>query len=359
MLTFYRYRLPFHKPFVTPGGTFTDREGVLLQLETDSFTGLSEASPLPGFSDESLDKTIQQLIDQKETLEALLSTPFTLTGLDNLLREIPLPASAKFALSSLGASTLLKSGLAARDELFAQPFRHQVKVNAVTGIGEYDDIISDIAAHHARGFRTVKIKSTPDPETLASALREAVKKYPSMTFRIDANQSWPVSDALSITGLFTDLNVEYIEEPISVESANDYRELVQKSPIPIALDESLSDMATLETALKALPGIVLIIKPTLLGNIFRISETISANRGPLHRVVVTTALESAVGRSMVQSMAAITGDPGLAHGLDTGRLFEKDLFPLREAENGILNLSSPFNPCTLADIDPNLIHKTD
>ena len=359
MLTLYRYRLPFHKPFVTPKGTFSEREGVLLHLNTGHSSALAEASPLPGFSDESLEDTERRLIQLKETIEPFLTSAFTFPELQRVLNSHPLPPSAQFALSSLGASTLLKSGRATFQEMFKQPFRKQVLVNAVSGISERNEIISGISAHHAQGFRTIKLKSTRDPETLVSALREVTNKFPDMTFRIDANQSWPVPEAHSIIGLFRDLNVEYIEEPIRTESISGYQDLIHESPIPIALDESLRGMDSLETALNDLPDAVLIIKPTLFGNIFRLCETISAKRSPLHRVVVTTALESAVGRSMVQSIAAITGDPDLAHGLDTGRLFKQDLFSLPDSENGVLNLSNPFTSCELPDIDQNLIQKID
>lgn len=359
MLTLYRYSLPFHKPFITPKGTYSDREGVLLHFETGHYSAMAEASPLPGFSDELLEDTERLLIEQKETLEPFLTSAFTFPELNSALSSLYLPPSAQFALSSLGASILLKSGRATLEEMFPQPFRQKVMVNAVTGIGNRAEIISSVTAHHARGFRTVKLKSTPDPETLVSALWEVTQRFPDMTFRIDANQSWAVSDALPIIGLFTGLNVEYIEEPIPAGSVSDYRDLVHESPITIALDESLSGMKSLEKAFQTLPDTVLIIKPNLLGNIFRICETISTKKGPLHRVVVTTALESAVGRSMVQSMAAITGDPDLAHGLDTGRLFKQDLFSLPVAINGVLNISNPFISCKLLGIDQNLIHIID
>ena len=359
MLTLYRYRLPFHKPFATPKGIFSEREGVLMHLETGHYSALAEASPLPGFSEESLENTERLLIQHKETIEPFLTSAFTFPELQSVLDSYPLPPSAQFAISSLGASILLKSGRATFQEMFTQPFRKQVRVNAVSGIGNRAGIISDISAHRARGFRTVKLKSTPNPETLVSALREVVSKFPDMTFRIDANQSWPASEARSIIGLFSGMNVEYIEEPIRAESISGYRDLIDKSPVPIALDESLSGADSLETALRTLPDAVLIIKPTLMGNIFRLCETISANKSPLNRVVVTTALESAVGRSMVQSIAAITGDPDLAHGLDTGRLFKNDLVSLPESENGVLNLSTPFTSYDMSDIDQNLIQKID
>ena len=42
------------KPLQTSGMTYTHREGVWIKLKCANFTGVGEASPLPGFSTETL-----------------------------------------------------------------------------------------------------------------------------------------------------------------------------------------------------------------------------------------------------------------------------------------------------------------
>ena len=357
MINLYRYSLPFRSPFKTARGTFKERTGLLVQLRNESISVLTEAAPLPGFSRESLDDTEQCLARIQTDLSDFLKNDRSILDFRQFLNSRSLTPSAEFALSTLASSLWLQTGRANVPDLFSQNCRNEVKVNAVTGLGNPEEIISSVESHYTNGFRTVKIKSSSNPDSLITALKELNLKFPDISFRIDANQSWPLNRSLQIIEGFTGLNVEYIEEPVQVSSAMDYSNLVNESPIPIALDESINSMEILEKALQLLENAVFILKPMLFGDIFRISETISGNRGPLQRIVVTTALESAVGRNMVNTIAAIVGDSGLAHGLNTGDLFQNDLYPLPAASGGFIQLNAPFQSVPLSDIEQNLIQK--
>jgi len=81
----------------------------------------------------------------------------------------------------------------------------------------------------------------------------------------------------------------------------------------------------------------IIMKPVLLGNILEIYETISQYRSNFKHTVVTTTLESNIGRSMIASTASLIGDPKMSHGLHTGHLFADDLLPDFEIKNGLIN----------------------
>ena len=48
------FSIPFVKPLKTSGMIYTHREGVWIKLKCANFTGVGEASPLPGFSTETL-----------------------------------------------------------------------------------------------------------------------------------------------------------------------------------------------------------------------------------------------------------------------------------------------------------------
>jgi len=48
------FSIPFVKPLKTSVVTYTHREGVWVKLKCANFTGVGEASPLPGFSTETL-----------------------------------------------------------------------------------------------------------------------------------------------------------------------------------------------------------------------------------------------------------------------------------------------------------------
>ncbi len=52
----YSYRLPFRVPFTTAHGEMTVREGIIVELTTESgLSGIGEIAPLPAFGDERKD----------------------------------------------------------------------------------------------------------------------------------------------------------------------------------------------------------------------------------------------------------------------------------------------------------------
>jgi o-succinylbenzoate synthase len=361
MISLYRYQIPFRQPFVTAKGTFVNREGILISFESERITSLCEAAPLPGYSSETLPDAEELLMDHLQELDHFLISGFDSTGLRNFLDSLPGIPSVQFALSAMGIDILVQSGRSTLFDLFGRNAAPQSKINTVIGSVENDQLLKEIESGYKRGFKTIKIKSVYETdrtiEKLADTLKTAVNKFPDILFRIDANQSWPMAGFPQQTELLNGLNVEYIEEPVSIKSIEDYPDIIRSSSLPVALDESISDPDNLRTALADMPETVVIIKPMVLGNIFRVHETISAQRGLLNDVVVTTALESAVGRYTVASVASISGDSERAHGLDTGRLFEKDLHSGPQVSNGVLAHNRPFRSLKLSDLDLNLITK--
>ncbi len=60
----YRYELPLSEPLTLGGATLHHREGLLLELAGEGgAVGWGEASPLPGFSRESLEEATEQVRD--------------------------------------------------------------------------------------------------------------------------------------------------------------------------------------------------------------------------------------------------------------------------------------------------------
>lgn len=326
MIEIFTYRLPFSKPFVTGSGEFYHREGILIRYSDNTTEVITEAAPLPGFSHESLYDVLTAAKDQKESLQKFLSEPFSLKELKFYLKQTPNLPSLRFALSFLGLQLLSKRTKQSLFDLFEVTKPSNILVNDVLPIQELDKTIRHFKKSYDKGFRTFKIKSGFPVNHLVKtlmALNQTAEH--DCTFRIDANRSWPADQASGILKKLAGFNIEYIEEPISSTNIQTVKNLIQKSAIPIALDESIQDIDHLKNLLKELPETVIIIKPTILGNIFELFETLARQRTHFNGIVVTTALESSIGRKSVASVASIIGARDMAHGLNTGRFFETDL----------------------------------
>ncbi|MCG2589089.1 enolase C-terminal domain-like protein [Rhodohalobacter sulfatireducens] len=346
MLQLFEYELPFQTAFKTGVSEYKTRKGVLLHYRDNNLDFLSEASPLPGFSKESIDKVLKSLTDQKKWIEEFLDGNLDLQSIRELIniKELNLP-SIQFGISFLSLSVLAKREGKTVYELLDKGTPKKILINDVIGHSTTPEMKRDIESSIKKGFNVLKIKAPYPLNDLPSLIGSIHKQYPDIKFRMDANQSWPRSELRKIFSLLNHLPIEYIEEPCPISDLSELEKIQSESNLPIALDESISTIPRLKKVLNLYPKLVLIIKPMLLGNILKIHETISQFRSNSKQIVVTTMLESKIGRSMTASTAFLIGDPEMRHGLHTGHLLADDLLPDFIIENGSIQNLQP-NPCT-------------
>lgn len=337
MLQLFEYDLPFRSPFITGSAEYKSRKGILIHYKNSRTDVVAEAAPLPGFSKESFNDVKQSLSNQQEFIQKFLEDDLTLQKIWDLEKKTELNyPSVQFALSYLSLSVLAEKHGKTIYDLFKTIPAGTIEVNDVIGHSKIEGMRREIEESVQRGFKVIKVKALHPVGKLASLLAQIQRKYPSIRFRLDANQSWPVSSLEKNCGQFRNLRIQYIEEPVFIEKPETVRNLQNRCSIPIALDETVNTLETLKNILKEYPDVYVIIKPMLLGNILSIHETISQFRGSFKQIVCTTALESSIGRSMVATTAYLTCDQNLSHGLNTGHLFATDLLPDLEIENGSL-----------------------
>ncbi len=358
MLSLYTYRLPFRQPLITGAGTITVRAGYLIQFSHNGYESVTEASPLPGFSTETFEEIGTQLKGSKDEINSFFCSDFSAHQLKSFLNTLPQSASLQFAISYMGIEILFQRDPCQFAKFFDREPSPAIEINALIGSLSENELIESVEQSYRAGIRTIKIKAPYPIDDLAAALHKASRTFPDLSYRLDANRSWPAETIETSFSKLSDLPIEYIEEPFYTVDFNDLPDFLKNSSIPIAFDESISSIPVLEIALKKLPEAVMIIKPTLLGNIFQLDETIVRYRSLLNDVVVTTTLESAVGRSMVSTVASLLGDPKRAHGLQTGYLFRKDLGKGPVAKNGMIRTKAEFfKKHKIDDFDPSLIQK--
>lgn len=346
MLQLFEYELPFRTAFQTGSSDFRTRKGVLIHYREAEIDFVAEASPLPGFSRESFTEVRQTLLDQKKQIENFLESELSFQNIRDLanIKEFD-PPSVQFSLSFLSLSIMANRRKKTLFDLFKQQAPQKIPVNDVIGHGPVQEMQNQMEISIQQGFQVLKIKAPHPLGELVTLLNRIHTNHPGIQFRIDANQTWPKEELKKNCDLLRHLSIEYIEEPCKIDDIADIEEIREISSLPIALDESVSTISQLRKVLKLFPDLTVIIKPMVLGNFLEIHETISQFRSSFKQIVVTTTLESRMGRSMIASAASLIGDPQIRHGLHTGHLFADDLLPDFEIENGsIINL--PKNPAT-------------
>ena len=180
------------------------------------------------------------------------------------------------------------------------------------------------------GARTAKVKVAEPGQTLHDDVTrvEAVRALVP-TVRVDANGGWTVEEAVAAAQALGPL--EYIEQPC--KTVDELAEVRRRIDIPVAADESIRKADDPLHVVRAGAADVAVLKVAPLGGaavLLKIAEQIDIP------VVISSALDSAVGIATgLQAAAAL---PTLAHacGLATGRLFVEDVAESAQLVDGCL-----------------------
>ena len=238
------------------------RCGLLVDLCLDAGHGFGEASPLPGYSPDTLSQAEAALaaLDVR-ALERALERPQILEALKAVAELLPgTQPAARMALETAALDwRARRDGVSAAAMLGAAPQAERPLAWLAADSG---------AVHCAQavGYRHFKMK-VGAPGKLAAELA-AVKDLDSALaagsrLRLDANQSWTEADAQYACRELAAMDVEFIEEPCR----NLSRPL--ETDIAIALDESLCGRHPdeLEGLVRCTGARVVILKPMLLGGL--------------------------------------------------------------------------------------------
>lgn len=198
------------------------------------------------------------------------------------------------------------------------------------------------------GCETIKIKVGEEISEDLVRIATIRSLRPNAKLRLDVNGAWKVDQALTnLYEIFEEVGpLEYVEQPcatlaelrelkaklkIDLKIAGD--EIIRKAKDPFALD--------LQGAVD-----ILMLKVAPLGGITRAREIGAHHKLPL---VVSSALDSAVGISYGLQLAASLPTLDYACGLATGQLFSADIAEI-PVNNGQMSISR-ISP------DPELISK--
>jgi L-Ala-D/L-Glu epimerase len=216
------------------------RQRVIVTLTDDSgMIGLGEASPLPFFTGETCASIDLQL---RETfLPALIGrSPFDLHAIHAALDILPENTSAKAAIDI--ALHDLQGKLTGRPvvDLLGGRVRDAVPVTYPIGIRPTTEAVAEAISAVERGIGTLKLKIGRDPTSdveRVRAVREAVGG--DVRIRIDANTGYTVPDAVRIIDRLTNVDLEYVEQPVARWDLRGLAAVRRSTNVPIMADESL------------------------------------------------------------------------------------------------------------------------
>jgi O-succinylbenzoate synthase len=211
-------------------------------------------------------------------------------------------------------------------------FRNSVKVNgtipALNDISEITKIVELFP-----GVSSFKVKVGEDLEMDLARIQQVRTLRPDCAIKVDVNGAWSVNEAESF--LQSAGEIEYIEQPC--ETVGELRELKRRIDVKIVGDEILRK--AVDPFALDLNGAVdiLMLKVQPLGGITRTHALIDHHKLP---VVVSSALESAVGINYGLVLAGSIEKLEYGCGLATGSLLSQDVDHLA-INDGQMAISSP------------------
>ena len=218
------------------------------------------------------------------------------------------------------ASAWLASAIEAAYEPAPAVRRDRIPINATVPAVTVDQVPEVLARFP--GARTAKVKVAEPGQTLADdvARVNAVRGLVP-TVRVDANGGWSIDEAVDAARALTaDGPLEYFEQPC--KTVPELAELRRRVDVPIAADESIRKAEDPLQVVREGAADVAVLKVAPLGGVRKLLEIAAQIEIP---IVVSSALDSAVG--IGHGLLAAAALPELRHacGLGTGGLFVDDV----------------------------------
>jgi o-succinylbenzoate synthase len=273
-VTYETYHRPFRQPLQTSYGIWAARSGVIVALQSsDGRTGKGEIAPLEWFGSESLAAAI--------AFCAGLNGQITREAIFGISDCLPCCQFAfEMALMGLEIAPPLSKGAGG----------DQIAALLPTGKAAIDTWQS----LYKSGSRTFKwkigVQAIVDELALFQDLHQQLPT--DCQLRLDANAGLDWSQAKQWLDCLEDYSIEYLEQPLDIQSFMQMQTLCKTYSTSIALDESISNLASLANCYHQGWRGIYVIKPAIVGSPKRLQEFIQ--RHPID-TVFSSVFETAIG----------------------------------------------------------------
>jgi O-succinylbenzoate synthase len=314
--TFQKHILHFKRPSGTSRGILTEKETWFILLEKDGKKGIGECGLLRTLS-------IDDRPDYEEKLRWTCDNIHL--GIDLLWEALIEFPSIQFGLEMAFQSLVSETPFL----LFPSDFtkgEKSIPINGLVWMGEADFMKRQIEEKLAEGFRCIKLKiGALDFDSELQLLRFIRQHFTpeQIEIRVDANGAFNASLALYKINQLSGFEIHSIEQPIQKNQTDSMSELCKTTPIPIALDEELIGVFSVEEKeallLKIKPQ-YLILKPSFIGGFRGTTEWIALAKKHQIGWWITSALESNIGLNAIAQWTFMQQNK-MPQGLGTGGLY--------------------------------------
>jgi O-succinylbenzoate synthase len=301
-----RIRMPLVAPFRTSFGTSTERDVLLVRVETEDGEGWGEcvADSSPLYSSEYVDGCADVL---RRFLVPRLARQSRLTAaaVAPALSMVKGHRMAKAALESAILDAELRGhGVSLAEHLGA--VRERVPCGVSVGIMDsVPELIDAVAGYIEQGYVRIKLKIEPGWDV--EPVREVRERFgDDLLLQVDANAAYTLADARLLAKL-DPFDLLMIEQPLVAGDLRCHAQLARRLRTPICLDESIESAAQAADAIALRACSIINIKPGRVGGYLearRIHDLCLAQGIP---VWCGGMLETGIGRAANVALGALPG----------------------------------------------------
>jgi o-succinylbenzoate synthase len=314
--TYFKYLLHFKQPSGTSRGILTDKETWFIVIEKAGKKGIGECGILRGLSaddrpdyEEKIRWTCQNIhLGEQKLWDELIEFPSIQFGLE--MAFLSLKSENPFILFPSNFTENTKS----------------ISINGLVWMGDEAFMKAQIEDRIEQGFSCIKLKiGAIDFDKELDLLRFIRANFDEETIeiRVDANGAFNSNEALFKINQLSGFKLHSIEQPIKKNQTDTMAVLCKSMSIPIALDEELIGVFSVEAKQKLLQEIrpqYIVLKPSFVGGFRGTLEWISVAEKFNIAWWITSALESNVGLNAIAQFTFLQNNL-LAQGLGTGSLY--------------------------------------
>ena len=283
--------LELRTTFRVAHGASDQRHNVLVYLDE----GVGEAAAVPYYGE-----TQQGIIEYLQSVRDLGDDPF---DVDAVLAKRP--AGSRAARSAIDEALHDLWGKKLGQPLYKlfglNP--NNIPLTSFTIGMDEPEVMAEQA--RASGHPILKIKLGSDKD---EAILKAVRKATSSKLRVDANAGWSREQALQVIPRLMDYDLEFIEQPLTVDDVDGYFWLkdqlrAQRIEIPIFADETAKNSHDVARLAGAVDGVV--VKTMKSEGIREALRMIHTARAHNMRIMLSCMVESSVGVTAAAHLAPL------------------------------------------------------
>ncbi|MBW1297626.1 o-succinylbenzoate synthase [Aquimarina litoralis] len=330
--TYHKHILEFKRPSGTSRGILRIKETWFIVITSNNKKGIGECGILRTLS-------IDDRPDYEEKLKwTCENIHLGVELLWNELKEFPsIQFGVEMAFKSLESDAPFL--------LFPSKFTEgndSIPINGLIWMGEKEFMKNQIIDKLDQGFDCIKMKIGAIDFKAELALLAYIRSQFSkeiIELRVDANGAFSTDEALEKLKQLSYYDLHSIEQPIKQGQSLVMRELCNKTPLPIALDEELIgifDVTEKKKILLTIQPQYIILKPSLIGGFKGTQEWIDIAEELNIGWWITSALESNIGLNAIAQYTYML-QSNMPQGLGTGSLYTNNIEAPVVVENGTLS----------------------